>query len=384
MNITLISTSTIPSQKANSIQVMMACQGLAELGHKLTLLVPGEKISAFDLLRSNYGVHGEPFEIEAIPCRPQLKRLDLALRTVRRAKQKRADLIYTWTIQAAVFASMAGFPVVYEMHDLPGGRFGKRWFDAFVHRKNKKRVAFITKALMERVLQQFPALSPNDCVIAPNGFSAQDYQDLPDVAPAKRAMGFDAGLLASCSGHLYRGRGVELFLDMAEAIPEISFYWFGGDPQEVERRKAEAAARRLENVRFTGFIEKSKLPLAQAASDILLMPYGREIAGSSGGNSAAICSPMKLFEYLAVGRPIISSDLPVFHEVLDESCALFCEPDKLEDWVTALRRLQNDPQAAVRFAAAARRRSAGFSWVERQQKIMNGITEESYAKYKKH
>ena len=382
MNITLISTSTIPSQKANSIQVMMACQGLAELGHNLKLLVPGGEIPPFDSLRSSYGLHCEPFNIEAIPCNPRLKRLDFAIRTVRRAKQNRADLVYTWTIQAAVFASLAGFPVVYEMHDLPSGRFGKRWFGAFVQCKKPKRVVFITKALMERVLQQFPALSTSDCVIAPNGFSVQDYQDLPDVASAKRAMGFDAGLLASCSGHLYRGRGVELFLALAEAMPEISFCWFGGDPSEVERRTAEVAARGLENVRFTGFIEKSKLPLAQAASDILLMPYGREIAGSSGGNSAAICSPMKLFEYLAAGRPIISSDLPVFHEVLDESSAIFCEPDKLEDWVAALRRLQNDPQTAAEFSAAARERSAGFSWVERQRKIMKGMAEETYAKNK--
>ena len=84
---------------------------------------------------------------------------------------------------------------------------------------------------------------------------------------------------------------------------------------------------------MTGFIENSKLPLYQAACDILLMPYENAIAGSSGGNSVDICSPMKMFEYMAVGRAIISSDLPVIHEVLDNETAFFCPPEDSSAWV---------------------------------------------------
>ena len=85
-------------------------------------------------------------------------------------------------------------------------------------------------------------------------------------------------------------------------------------------------ARRLEqggikNVHLTGFVPNEELPLYQAACDILLMPYEEAIAGSSGGDTARFASPMKAFEYMAAGRPILSSDLPVFREVLDEAFA---------------------------------------------------------------
>ena len=48
---------------------------------------------------------------------------------------------------------------------------------------------------------------------------------------------------------------------------------------------------------------------------------------------------MKMFEYLATGRAIIASDLPVFHEVLNENNAVFCPPDKVTAWVGALQAL---------------------------------------------
>ena len=63
------------------------------------------------------------------------------------------------------------------------------------------------------------------------------------------------------------------------------------------------------------------------------MPYGRSIMGSSGtADSASVASPMKMFEYMAAGRAIVTSDLPVIREVLNEKNAVFCEPDVLEDW----------------------------------------------------
>ena len=99
----------------------------------------------------------------------------------------------------------------------------------------------------------------------------------------------------------------------------------------------------LTNVTFTGFVPNQKLALYQAAGDVLLMPYGRMIAGSSGGNTADICSPMKLFEYMAAGRAILSSDLPVLREVLNEHNAAFCAADDLESWKAGLQSLLENP-----------------------------------------
>ena len=143
-----------------------------------------------------------------------------------------------------------------------------------------------------------------------------------------------------CTGHLYAGRGVELFIELARRIPSAQFVWVGGRPQDVNEWRAKASSQNLRNVLFTGFIPNRDLPLYQSAADVLLMPYARSIFGSSGSaDSAAVASPMKMFEYMAAERAIITSDLPVIREVLNESNAVFCPPDDVEAWKTALEDL---------------------------------------------
>lgn len=67
-----------------------------------------------------------------------------------------------------------------------------------------------------------------------------------------------------------------------------------------------------------------KVSLDQAASDVLLMPYSRSISASSGQDIAEAINPMKMFEYMASGRAIVSADIPSIREVLNEANAIFC------------------------------------------------------------
>jgi glycosyltransferase involved in cell wall biosynthesis len=101
-------------------------------------------------------------------------------------------------------------------------------------------------------------------------------------------------------------------------------------PVEVEAWRRRARERSLTNVLFTGFVPNEIIPLYQAAAEVLLMPYQLSVATSGGGNTAEVCSPMKMFEYMAAGRAILSSNLPVLREVLDDSMAVFCPQDAPE------------------------------------------------------
>ncbi len=124
---------------------------------------------------------------------------------------------------------------------------------------------------------------------------------------------------------------------MAECLPEVTFLLVGGDPEDVGRLQAQAKG--LKNVILTGFIPNVDLPLYQAACDVLLMPYQRQVAASSGGDIARYLSPMKLFEYLACGRAILCSDLPVLHEVLNPENAVLLPPDDTQAWVKSSGKL---------------------------------------------
>ena len=84
-------------------------------------------------------------------------------------------------------------------------------------------------------------------------------------------------------------------------------------------------------------------------------------------------SPMKLFEYMASGRAICASDLPVLREILSEDIAILLPPEDIESWVAALRNLRDNPSERKRMANKAQQAVAQYSWDTRAQKILEGI-----------
>jgi glycosyltransferase involved in cell wall biosynthesis len=367
MKIAAIAGSTIPSDTANSLQVMKACQALVQIGHDVTLIVPGQINSSIDL-QKHYGLQtGFPIEWLSSSSRRMF-----TWDAVRRGRALGAQVIYTWFPQSAVFGLLHRLPVVFEIHIQPTGRFGPLWHRAFGMLGGRKRLVSITRALVELLERDFNLhFPPEQVVIAPNGVDLERFASLPDPVTARRQTGLREAPTVICTGHLYAGRGAELFITLAEALPQAQFVWVGGRPEDVESWKSRAQSG---NVTFTGFIPNLDLPLYQAAADILLMPYSRSIMGSSGtADSAAVASPMKMFEYMAAGRAIVSADLPVIREVLNEESAVFCQPDEIGDWRLVLESLLEDDVHRGRLGSRARQAVQGYTWVARAQRIMNGF-----------
>jgi glycosyltransferase involved in cell wall biosynthesis len=306
---------------------------------------------------------------------PNRSRRAFTWAAVRRAAELNADLVYTWVPQSAVFALLRRSPVILEMHDLPAGRIGPLWYRLFLRLAGRKRIMVITRALQSALDSRYRThLPPEDVILAPNGVEAERFADLPAPEQARRSLGLDEGRTVLCAGHLYPGRGADLFLALAQSLPEARFVWAGGAPVEVDEWRGRASALGLGNAAFTGFIPNERLPLYLAAADVLLMPYGRNIAVSSGGgHSALISSPMKMFEYLAAGRPILASDLPVFREVLDERNSALCPPEDTAAWAEALRDLLANPKKRAALSLRAKVDSARYTWVERARRALDGF-----------
>ncbi len=370
MRIAVISTALVPSGNANSIQALKVCQALRQLGHEVLCLVGGQTPSAWETLAEPYGLHTR-FEIEWAPWNPTWKRYDFAWKTVRRALSWQADLVYTWASPAAVIALLHKKPVLLEAHDLPVGALGPLWMWAFLRLPGRKALGPITQALRLALEARFPPpLPPHQVVLLPSGVDRERYIDLPASAAARAQLGLPQALTVGCAGHLYAGRGGDLFLALAERFPAARFLWVGGRPEDVQAYRQRATANGLDNVTFTGFIPNARLALYQAAADILLMPYEQRISVAGGGNTAAYCSPMKLFEYLAVGRAILSSDLPVFHEVLDERNAAFAPPEDVDAWAATLQHLIDDPSYRQSLAEQAALDGQRYDLIERERNAL--------------
>jgi len=285
MKIVAIAASRIPSDTANSIQVMKACQALVQLGHDLKLIVPANPSPdarlPSDEIASLYGLQ-ITFPIQWLSS---FDRRLFTWQAVQRASSLKPDLLYTWSVHSSVFGLLARLPVIFEIHIQPSGWFGPAWHRGFGTLHGRKRLASITRALVDVLQDQFDVrLAPSEIVIAPNGVDLERFTSLPDPVTARRQLNLKESPTVMCTGHLYTGRGVELFLELARRIPSAQFVWVGGRPHDVEEWRVKASSP---NVIFTGFIPNRDLPLYQSAADVLLMPYARSIFGSSGSADSA-------------------------------------------------------------------------------------------------
>ena len=398
MKIAVIAPTAIPSRRANSIQTMKMAQALANLGHTVRVVAPTSPPAAiepvaWEALSRHYGlelISDQPdsrptnLDIEWLLARTSLRRYDFSWRSVSWARRWQADLLYTRLPQAAALASQTNLSVILEIHDLPKGNIGPWMFRLFLKGRGARRLVVITRSLADDLHQYFDAPGPAEIqssftVISPDGVDLGRYAELPLPAAARSQMQpiLPERFTVGYTGHFYSGRGLDLILSLAARLSTINFLLVGGEENEVQKLTGRAKSLALENTFITGFIPNTDLPLYQAACEALLMPYQKQVAASSGGDIARYLSPMKVFEYMASGRAILSSDLSVLREVLSSENAVLLPPDDLEAWITAIRELQGDPQWRARLGDRARSDVQQYSWETRAQTILAGISIQS-------
>jgi glycosyltransferase involved in cell wall biosynthesis len=387
MKIAVIAASTYLSLKANVIQVMKMTEAFGSLGHEVKLALPEnppqngrrKKPSGdWDEISELYGIR-DRFEIIRFKRYPYLRMYDFALQAYRWAIDWEADLIYTRLPQVAGISSLLGKKTIFEIHDLPGGKSGKHLFRTYLRGRGASTLVIITLALKEALAEQY-SLQPSgiQVVIEPDGVDLRRYRSLPSPKEARLKLETEFGFAVEkftigYTGHLYPGRGINLLLELASNLPEFNFLIVGGEVAEVERYRSLIDERGLDNVHLTGFISNTELPHYQAASDVLVMPYQKQVKASSGGDISRFLSPMKLFEYLACGRPIVSSNLPVLKEILDSNTAILLPPDDVAAWKSALLNLHKDPILAKELSRVSKEKSLKHSWKARAERILEPL-----------
>jgi glycosyltransferase involved in cell wall biosynthesis len=371
MKIAVITNSRIPSLTANSIQAMKVTQALIQLKHEIRMFAPRETESVSrESLAAHYGLRFIP-DLELLPSEKHLKRFDFLFHAQRAAKNFHADLIYTWLPQSAVLALWAGYPVVLEMHADVAGKMGAWWLRQFWKARGQKLMTVTTSAL-RNALERSTSLQFKDesLLIAPNGVELEKYDRLPNPLEARRQLNLPDGLTIGFTGHIYPGRGADMLFELAKQMPHVNFLWVGGTPDLVNFWRAKLTESKITNVTMTGFVKHEIIPLYQAASDILLMPYSRSISASSGQDIAEVINPMKMFEYMASSRAIVSADLPSIREVLNGGNAVFCEPDNVEKWKVEIESLLADEPRRDELGSQARKDVEKLTWVKREERVM--------------
>jgi glycosyltransferase involved in cell wall biosynthesis len=146
-----------------------------------------------------------------------------------------------------------------------------------------------------------------------------------------------------------------------------------GDGNTMSQVKSEINSFNIaDNVTLTGIVPQEEGPAHLAACDLLASPHVPNPDGTP-----FFGSPTKLFEYMAMGKGIIASDLDQIGEVLEhDQTAWLVKPGDAESLMLGLKTMIDNPEINRRLGEAARREVvAKYTWKEHTRKIIEKLKE---------
>lgn len=368
MQILYIHPVAIPSAEANTIQAMRMCEAFAANGHTVKLLAPASSRDLQQDVHEFYGVANTFSVTRNLSYSGRGRTFLFALKSALTAALRNFELVYTRDPVVANFCTSLHIPTIVEIHSRPAG-FSRRSFTAFgraIRRPETLRVVAISEALRRALLDDFPSIT-TPLVVAHDGAVAG-----PERVATPSAK--EGEFLALYAGHLYAGKGIDLLIAAARLTPEVKVEIVGGAARDIEHWQSVAVD--VPSVRFAGFLRPASVSDRLANADAVVAPYQRKVVGADRKTDiSAYMSPLKIFEYMAAGRAIIASDLPVIREVLTHGeTALLCPPDDPVAWSNALRLLKDDPELRLRLGRNARALlEREFTWKRRAERVLDGL-----------
>jgi glycosyltransferase involved in cell wall biosynthesis len=370
VKILYISSSKIPSRHANSVHVMKMCQALANCGNEVTLLARKGEIENIEDDHDYYGVK-KCFEIKKLSFSFSVfeKMIYLIRLFIYILKNKKKyQFIYGRFLYGVWWAFKMGVPFSYESHETPHGIISKLFEKSILKSSNLKSLVLISSSLKEIYKEIYPKLSDEKIIVAHDG--ADSFKKEKENTNNNQALKGKGELKAGYVGSLYKGRGIELIIQLAENLPSVDFHIIGGSESEVLQYKSRT---KTENIYFYGLIPHSQVGDYVQQLDILLAPYQKEVSiAKKGRNTVNWMSPLKIFEYMAQEKPIICSNLPALKEVLENNrTALFCDPENIQEWINAINKLRNVDLRILLGRNAKHELENKYTWLKRVNKILN-------------
>lgn len=375
-----ISPSLIPSRAANAVHVVHQCNGFSKIGLDVVLYAK-RTIKHREILKKRveeiYGIDASHWDVVTYYSKFSIAdTLRIALMAmIHLIAIPKTDLIITRNLYAAFMLSIIKKSILFETHQLEYGV--RKYIQQFIIQRSRTRTIVISKSLVKH-LESHLNIEIKDAVILHD--AARDGIDRLPISSRRECLlieldGFVEGIeqwTAVCGyfGQLYKGRGIDVIEAIAEEKKDCLFIICGGGGEEVKEKRSNCAS----NIIYMGHVSHKKAQKLQASVDILLMPYQRSVSiGVKKHDTAKWMSPMKMFEYMAAGVPIISSDLPVLKEVLTNQVnAMLVCPDDPKKWIEAVDELIENPKLADSIGIQAHNDYRNkYTWTKRASTILD-------------
>jgi glycosyltransferase involved in cell wall biosynthesis len=243
-----------------------------------------------------------------------------------------------------------------------------RWLTRRIERwilRHADHVFVVSHALRRWAMEN--GVHPDRVSVLPNGVDTRRFHPGVDGSQERSAWGWsEQETVVAFAGSMKSWHGGLLLLDAFERAqrqaPGLRLVYIGDGP---ERKAIEKRARKHgidAHVRFTGNVPQDRVPRLLRAADVLVAPYLPE--------QGFYFSPLKVLEYMAVGRAIVASRIGELPDLLGPARARLVPPGDRSSLSEALSNLASDPALRRRMGKAAAAAAPGEDWTDRARRIL--------------
>ena len=234
----------------------------------------------------------------------------------------------------------------------------KRIYNALLNSSSEEVINFdnvLKKIIISEALNKILKFKKKDYIVLHDGVDTLNFKKIKKIKKVKTI---------TYVGSFYRGRGINLILKMATKFHNLQFNLYG---QNRDNFKIN-----LKNLKLFKFVDYFKVPTILSSADILLMPYEKKVwIRSKNLNTANYCSPLKMFDYLAAGKIIMSSKLDGICEVLKHNKnSIIVKSHNFKDWSYSLKKILTNYYNIDEIQKNALKTARYYTWKKRASKIV--------------
>lgn len=370
MKLHYVVNARMPSAKAYGIQIAKMCEAFIEQGIEIELCIPRTRQSHISL-KEFYNLRVDvPTRVFAVPDWYDRGSVRFALCSLvfmasaclYLLRRRNSAIAYTIDMDPYSFSSLVllGIPLAVEMHSPKSSNVFTRLFF------NRAERIITTNSLIRDKLISVFNLNPKNVVVEPNGVD-QNAFNISTKEEARKMLGLPAETkIVLYVGRFYDWKGITVLQKAAVELKEngILMYLVGGTQEEFEMRTRGPSS----SLCFGGSVEHKNIALWCVAADVLL------ILGTRANEfSYRYTAPMKLFEYMASGRPVIAADTPALRSLVSEQEVEFYIPDDPADLAQKISAVFSHPEKSKQNSLRGLQKARKHTWARRAERICSFI-----------
>jgi glycosyltransferase involved in cell wall biosynthesis len=340
MKILYISSEDMRKEGAGKTHFIEVAQNLVKLGDELLILLPGYQ--PYD--RKNYGLN-----VCYVPTFRKsilsylLYEIVSLFYLIFYILKWRPDVIYLrqglFEVFPPILARLFGVPYIIEKNGIMEDEFRSRGFSKIVIKllrlaeeinfRLSDKIICVTEGIKREIVRRY-RINKGKLVVIPNGANIELFRPL-DKHECRRKLGLEENAFyAGFVGSFAPWQGLEILIEAAKRVKEqgyaqIKYILVGDGEQEPLLRQKVREYKLEQEIKFTGRVTYEQVVYYINACDIAIAPFTKE------RNSIIGVSPLKVYEYLACGRPVIVSRVDGVKEVIEEGkCGFLFKPGDAE------------------------------------------------------